>query len=185
MNIIKEIEGEPKICIIVSDGELDVVNCGCRAIMVRPCARMYVGSGGSGVIHAYLDHVLANPHARRRVRGGGLYPRCHYIQIYVMCLLLVGQEAERLEGGSLRELCRVAVVSTYCRESLIYGGAMGDVWDACNSTRRNVCAVENSYVFCINGITWKIIKRRRRRGGGGGRGGGKVFYILILVVSLH
>ena len=61
MNIIKEIEGEPTICIIVSDGELDVVNCGCRAIMGRLCARMYVGFGSSGAIHAYLDHVLTSP----------------------------------------------------------------------------------------------------------------------------
>ena len=80
-----------------------------------------------------------------------------------MCLLLGRQEAERLEGRSLGELCRVAVVSTYCRDSLIYESAMGDVWDACNSTRRNVCAVENSYVFCINGITMVIINSRKRR----------------------
>lgn len=33
---------------------------------------------------------------------------------------------------------------------MIYGGAMDDVWDVCNSTRRNVCADENNYVFCIN-----------------------------------
>lgn len=167
MNIIREIEGEPRICIIVSDGELDVVNCGCRAIIGRPCAQIYLGSGGSWAIHPYLGEVLAHTNTPWEECLEMTWNLASITLRFMRCLcLLLSRRNKRLSEGvgnwtvGSSELCRVALVSPYCRGLLIYGGAMDDVWDACNSTRRNVCADENNYVFCINKIICAIIMKR-------------------------